>query len=208
VPPRLPATGGPIVIDGIGFRQNSVVSVNGVSATVTSVSPTQITAVAPASAGITGNVLVQVHDPQTLGVAIIADGLSYDAQNGDELAIVTAPANTVALGVPLSFTVKAMNWNNQVPAAGVIVNYAVTYGSAALGCGQITCNVMTAGDGTATIPVSATSNSLAGVTASLSNGANIAAEFTGGLRLRSAPLHPTSIWRLAQLHNGTLRDWS
>jgi len=207
VPPRLPATGGPIVIDGIGFRQNSVVSVNGVSATVTSVSPTQITAVAP-SAGITGNVLVQMHDPQTLGVAIIADGLSYDAQNGDELAIVTAPANTVALGVPLSFTVKAMNWNNQVPAAGVIVNYAVTYGSAALGCGQITCNVMTAGDGTATIPVSATSNSLAGVTASLSNGANIAAEFTGGLRLRSAPLHPTSIWRLAQLHNGTLRDWS
>jgi IPT/TIG domain len=190
VPPRLPATGGPIVIDGIGFRQNSVVSVNGVSATVTSVSPTQITAVAPASAGITGNVLVQMHDPQTLGVAIIADGLSYDAQNGDELAIVTAPANTVALGVPLSFTVKAMNWNNQVPAAGVIVNYAVTYGSAALGCGQITCNVMTAGDGTATIPVSATSNSLAGVTASLSNGANIAAEFTGGLPFAISAITP------------------
>jgi hypothetical protein len=208
VPPRLPATGGPIVIDGIGFRQNSVVSVNGVSATVTSVSPTQITAVAPASAGITGNVLAQVQDPQTLGVAIIADGLSYDAQNGDELAIVTAPANTVALGVPLSFTVKAMNWNNQFPAAGVMVNYAVTYGSAALGCGQITCNVMTAGDGTATIPVSATSNSLAGSQPHSVMERISPRNSPAGCRLRSAPLHPTSIWRLAQLHNLTLRDWS
>jgi DNA-binding transcriptional regulator YdaS (Cro superfamily) len=179
-PPRLSATGGPIVIDGIGFHQNSLVSVNGVAATVTSVSPTQITAVAPASAGVTGNVLVQVQDPQTLGVSIIAGGLSYDAQNGDELAIVTAPANTIALGVPVPFTVKAMNWNNQFPAAGVTVNYAVTGGSAALGCGQTTCNLTTAGDGTATILVSATTNSLARVTASLTNGSNIATEFTGG----------------------------
>ncbi len=180
-PQRLPSTGGPIVIDGIGFRPNSLVTINNVPATVTSVSPTQITAVAPASAGVTGNVLVQVQDPQTLGVAIIADSLSYDAQNGDELAIVTAPANTVALGVPLPFTVKAMNWNNQFPAAGVTVNYAVTEGSAALGCGQTACSVTTAGDGTAMILVSATSNSLAQVTASLSNGANIATEFTGGV---------------------------
>ena len=179
-PPRLPASGGPIVIDGIGFRPNSVVTVNSVPATVTSVSPTQITAVAPASGGVTGNVLVQVQDPQTLGVTIIADGLSYDAQNGDELAIVTAPSNTVALGVPLPFTVKAMNWNNQFPAAGVTVKFAVTEGSAALGCRQTTCSVTTAGDGTATIMVSATSDSLTQVTASLTNGTNIVAEFTGG----------------------------
>jgi hypothetical protein len=178
-PSRLPATGGPIVIDGIGFRPNSVVIVNGVSALVTSVSPTQITAVAPASAGVTGNVLLEVQDPWTRGVAIIADGLSYDAQNGDELAIVTAPANAVALGVPLPFTVRAMNWDNQSPAAGVTVSYTVTEGSAAFGCGQTMCTVTTAGDGTATLMVSPTSASLAQVTASLSNGASIASEFTG-----------------------------
>jgi hypothetical protein len=178
-PPRLPATGGPIVIDGIGFAPDSVVAVNGLPAVVTSVSPTQITAIAPPSAGATGNVLVQVQDPQTLGVAIIADGLSYNAQNGDELGIVTAPANTVALGVPLPFTVRAMNWDNQLPAAGVTVTYSVAEGAAALGCGQPTCSVTTAGDGTATVLVSATSTALARVTASLTNGANISAEFTG-----------------------------
>lgn len=180
-PPRLPAMGGPIVINGIGFRPNSVVTVNGVPATVASVAPTQITAVAPPSAGFTGNVQVQVQDPQTLGVAIIADGLSYNAQNGDELAIVTAPANTVALGVPLPFTVRAMSWNNQSPAAGVTVKYGVTEGIAALDCGQTTCGVTTAGDGTATVMVAATSTSLAQVTATLTNGANIATEFSGGI---------------------------
>ena len=179
-PSRLPVTGGPIVIDGIGFHANSVVLVNNLPAMVTSVSPTQITAVAPASGGVTGNVLVEVQDPQTLGAAIIADGLSYDAQNGDELEIVTAPANAVALGVPLPFTVRAMNWDDQSPAAGVTVTYSVTEGSAALGCGQPSCAATTAGDGTATVMVSATSAALAQVSASLSNGASIAAEFTGG----------------------------
>jgi IPT/TIG domain len=178
-PPRLPPIGGPIVIKGFGFRPNSIVMVNNVPATVTSVSPTEITAVAPASLGVTGNVLVEVQDPQTLGVTIIADGLSYDAQNGDELAIMTAPVNTVGLGVPLPFTVRAMDWDNQLPASGVSVSYSVTEGSAALGCGQATCSVTTAGDGTATMMVTATSTALARITASLTNGANIAAEFTG-----------------------------
>ena len=190
-PSRLPATGGPIVINGIGFHPNSVVIVNGLPAIVTSISPTQITAIAPASDGVYGNVLVQVLDPLTLGVAIIADGLSYNAQNGDELAIVTAPANTIALGVPLPFTVRAMNWNNQSPAAGVTVNYSVTEGSAALDCGQTICSVTTAGDGTATVMATATSTSLAQVTASLTNGVNIATEFIGGTAPTISAITPT-----------------
>ena len=179
MPSRLPAAGGPVVINGVGFHQNSVVLVNNVPAAVTSISPTQITANAPASGGVSGNVLVEVQDPQTLGIAIIADGLSYDAQNGDELAIVTAPSNVVAMGVPLPFTIRAMNWNDQAPAAGVTVSYSVTEGSATLGCSQNVCNVITAGDGTATAMVTATTTSLAKVTARLTNGVSVAAEFTG-----------------------------
>jgi len=180
-PSRLPSTGGPIVITGAGFRPNSVVTVNGVPAAVTGVSPTQITAIAPASGGFTGNVQVQVQDPQTLGVTIIADGLSYNAQNGDQLSIVTAPANTVSIGVPYPFTVRVMDWDDQAPAAGVTVTYSVAEGSVALGCGNSTCSVTTVGDGTATLMVSATSGSLARVVATLSNGATITSEFTGGI---------------------------
>ncbi|MBV8629798.1 MAG: IPT/TIG domain-containing protein [Silvibacterium sp.] len=178
-PSRLPASGGAIVITGVGFRPNSIVLVNNAPAAVTSVSPTQIIAVVPASGGVTGNVLVEVQDPKTLGVTIIADGLSYDAQNGDELAIVTAPGNSVPTGVPLPFTVRAMNWNDQSPAAGVTVSYSVTKGSATLDCGQPVCRTTTGGDGTATVMVKANATNLTTVTASLTNGASIAAEFTG-----------------------------
>ncbi len=68
-PLLLPSTGGPIAITGMGFRANSVVTVNGVNARRHQRLSHEITAIAPPSAGVTGNVLVQVQDPQTLGVA-------------------------------------------------------------------------------------------------------------------------------------------
>ena len=178
-PARLPVSGGPIVIEGIGFRLNSTVTVNGVPAAVTSVSPTEITAVAPASGGVTGNVLVQVQDPQTLGIAVIEDGLSYQAENGDLLAVVTAPSGSVSMGVPLPFTVRALDETGQLPAAGVTVTFTVTEGAAALSCGAASCSAITAADGTATVFVSASSASLTQITASLTNGATTLAEFTG-----------------------------
>ena len=48
-PPRLPASGGPIVIHGMGFRPSDTVLVGGQNATVTSISPNEITAIAPAA---------------------------------------------------------------------------------------------------------------------------------------------------------------
>ncbi|MGB0123009.1 MAG: IPT/TIG domain-containing protein [Silvibacterium sp.] len=175
-PLLLPSTGGPIAITGLGFRANSVVTVNGVNAPVASVSPTEITAIAPPSAGVTGNVLVQVEDPQTLGVAVIADGLSYDAQNADTLGIATAPSGSVAAGAPLPFTVVAANGAS--PAAGATVTFTVTEGAATLACGQASCSVVTAANGTATLSVAANSTSLTQVTAALTNGATVATAFT------------------------------
>jgi len=56
-PQRLPATGGPIVIHGMGFRMADTVLVNGQPALVTSISPNEITAIAPpAGTGVSGSV--------------------------------------------------------------------------------------------------------------------------------------------------------
>ncbi|MBT9333202.1 IPT/TIG domain-containing protein [Paracidobacterium acidisoli] len=178
-PARLPVSGGPILIAGMGFHLNSTVTVNGNPAEVTSVSPTEITAIAPASGGTTGNVLVEVEDPQTLGMAAIEDGLSYEAENGDLLAVVTAPSGSVDMGVPLPFTVRALDETGQIPASGVTVTFRVTEGAAALGCGAASCSVVTGEDGTAAVLVSAASTALTQITASLSNGATTLAEFTG-----------------------------
>ena len=46
-PPRLPAAGGPIVIHGMGFRPSDTVLIGGQKAIVTSISPNEITAIAP-----------------------------------------------------------------------------------------------------------------------------------------------------------------
>jgi hypothetical protein len=156
-PTRLPMTGGPIVIHGMGFRPVDTVRVGGLAAVVTSVSPNEITAIAPAAGnGLSGSVDVEVDDlPIDSAFASIAGGISYDAGTGDSLKLDTAPANTVPIGVPLPFTVTALGADLS-PAGGVIVVYSVRSGSATLGCGQLHCAVTATGDGLATMTVSAT----------------------------------------------------
>jgi len=136
-------------------------------------------------------------------VAVIADGLSYNAQNGDGLTILTAPANTIATGVPVPFTVKAVNVDDQAPAGGVTVAYSVTEGTATLGCGQTICNVTTAADGTATLMVSANSATLAQIKASLTNGASVIAEFSGGIPPVLSALTPN-----LYLAIGAVTEWN
>ena len=178
-PARLGPSGGPIVIEGMGFRPNAVVLVNGVNAAVSSVTPTEITAVAPASGGATGAVAVTVSDPQTLGSASILDGLSYDAFGSDQIGVMSGPSGTLSEDVPVPFTVRVMGANNVTPAANVVVTYSVAQGSAALGCGAATCNAITNGAGLATMMVSPTSTQPTQVKAALTNTASVMAEFNG-----------------------------
>ena len=189
-PARLPAAGGQIVIHGMGFGANCVVTVNDEPATVTSMTPNTIVATAPASGGATGMVLVEVEDTRTLGVTAIADGLSYDANGNDAISLVTAPMGGVPMGVPEPLTVRAMDVASQTPAPGDTVTVALTEGTAALGCGQSTCSATTAGDGTATVMVTATSPALAQITASLTDGSSVLAEFTGAAPAAIAALTP------------------
>lgn len=189
-PARLPANGGQIVIRGMGFRPGMMVAVNNVRAQVVSVTPSTIVAEAPASSGVTGEVLVEVQDPATLGVANMAGALSYDAQGSDAVSILTAPMGTAPIGVPEPFTVRAIDTVSQNPAAGVTVTFAVTEGAAALGCGQNTCSVVTAGDGTAILSITATTSSLTQITAGLANGSQVIAEFSGTTPASIAALTP------------------
>lgn len=180
-PTRLPASGGTITIEGMGFRMADTVTVGGLAATVTSISPNQITAVAPpAPRGVTGPVDVEVDDlPAFYAAAVIPGGVSYDAGTGDELKLDTAPANTVPVGEPLPFSVTALG-SDLTAAGGVSVIYAVASGTATLACGLPVCTVVASGDGRATMNVTATSGTWSIVTASLTNGASVEAQFAGG----------------------------
>ena len=180
-PARLPASGGSITIEGMGFRLADTVMVGGQAATVTSIAPNQITAVAPpAQAGVTGSVDVEVDDqPVFYAAAVIPGGVSYNSGNGDALTLNTAPSNTVPIGEPLPFSVTALG-SNLTPAGGVTVIYTVTSGTATLGCGLPVCSVVATGDGHATMNVTATNTTWSIVTAALTNGSSLQAQFVGG----------------------------
>jgi hypothetical protein len=189
-PARLSVNGGQMVIQGMGFRPTISVLVNGVAAPVLSATPTTIVAMAPPSGGATGTALVQLQDSQTLGVAAIATGVSYDAEPDDAISLLSAPLGSVPMGVPEPFAIRAINVTTQTPAVGVTVSFAVTEGTAALGCGQNLCGATTAGDGTAMMTVTPNSAAVAQVTASLANASSVLAEFTGAIPPSVAALTP------------------
>ncbi len=180
-PQRLPAGGGAFVIHGMGFRLGDTVMVGGQPALVTSISPNEITAIAPpAASGVTGSVDVEVDDqPLFYAAAIVSSGISYDSGKGDALTLLTAPMNTVPTGVPMPFTVTALG-PDLTPAGGVTVLYTVTSGTAKLACGQPVCSVTATGDGRATMNVTAVDATWSIVTATLTNGATLQAHFVGG----------------------------
>ncbi len=192
-PPRLPASGGAIVIHGMGFRLADTVQVGGQAAMVTSISPNEITAIAPhAASGVTGSVNVEVDDqPIYYASTVISGGISYDSGLGDALTLMSAnePTGTVPIGVPEAFSVIALG-ANQVPVGGVSVIYTVVSGSATLGCGQKTCTVATTGAGLASMNVTAVSSAWSIVTASLTNGSSLEVEFCGGTPPTLASLTP------------------
>ena len=190
-PARLPASGGAIVIHGMGFRLGDTVQVGGQQAVITSIAPNEITAIAPpAKTGVTGSVDVEVDDlPIFYAAAVDVGGISYDAATGDALTLVTAPMNTVPLGVPLPFSVVALGADQQ-PAGGVTVLYTVTSGTATLSCGQPACAVTASGDGHATVNLTAVDGTLSIVTASLLNGSSLQAHFAGGTAPAIAALTP------------------
>ena len=188
-PEHLPLGGGPIAIYGTGFRPGDTVKVGGKAAVVTSISPNEITAIAPVGTAA-GSVDVEVDEPASYNaVAVVTGGLSYDAGTGDSLHLVTAPVNTVGIGVPLPFAVTALD-ASLAPASGVTVTYTVTSGAATLGCGASACAVTATGDGQATMTVTAVNSSIAVVTASLANGASLQAHFTGGTAPALSALTP------------------
>jgi hypothetical protein len=97
--------------------------------------------------------------------------------------------NTVPLSVPIPFTVTALT-PALTPASGVTVVYKVTSGTATLACGLPTCSVTATGDGRATMNVTAVDGTWSIVTASLTNGSSLQAQFAGGTPPALASLTP------------------
>ncbi len=191
MPQRLPLAGGTIRIVGCGFRPGMVVSIGPqVFASVTSITPTLIQAIAPATASASGSLDLVVYDAVTNGSAVIAAGISYGAASGDTLSITTALPAAGSVGAANPLIVRVFGPDQVTPIAGVPVSFSILQGAASFeGCDSSTCSSTTTSDGYATALVVPGAVGLIKVRASLTNGASLSSEVTGADALAILPVN-------------------
>ncbi len=159
-PAAVSLAGGQIVISGEGFRQGNQVSVNGVPATVVSLSANQVIARVPsmAAAGVTQGtpVDVMVTDVATGGQTDIADGFLYSSVQPNEMVVATQPtALETGVTAATAFTVQLLKSDGGTPIANASVQFSVVSGMAKFeACsGAATCTLQTDATGTASTAV-------------------------------------------------------
>ena len=180
-PERLPPAGGRIQIDGTGFRPGMSVTLGTqIVAVVNEITPTHIVAIAPAYAAASGSLDLVVRDPLTNGTAVIAGGISYGSAGGDTMSVATAPPSTVNVAATAPFSVRVFESDQVTPVAGVPVTFSVLQGTALFSdCAASVCNVITSGDGYATVLVMPGAAGLIKLQAALTNSVSLDAELTG-----------------------------
>ena len=179
-PARMTSAGGAVRILGCGFEPGNTVTIGGISATVTGVSPTEIDAVAPSLAALAGqtNNDVTVTDLRTGGTTTITGGLIYGSATGDVLLLVQAPSGNQFTGVPQTFGVRLVNSSGN-PVLNGTVHFAVLSGAAAFSaCGLNACDITTDAGGNALARVTATAPGVIAVQASIAGGSTVNAQFT------------------------------
>ena len=149
-PTTVNLAGGQIAISGEGFRQGNQVSVNGVPATVVSVSANQIVAKAPsmaaAHASLGTAVDVMVTDVATGGTTDIGNGYIYSNVLPDVMVVESQPAALeTGITAALPFAVQLLKSDGVTPIANASVQFAVVSGAAGFGAcaGASTCTLRT-----------------------------------------------------------------
>jgi hypothetical protein len=162
-PATLGAGGGQITVSGTGFQLGNEVLIDGVAATVSSWTSTQIVATAPSMAvvGASGGTAVDVEvlDTSTGGMTDMQAALTYSQGTKDVVALVSAPASLETGYVAATpFAVRVFASDGVTPAKGASVSFVVvgSGGGAAVatGCGAgVGCVVTTDATGLAATPL-------------------------------------------------------
>lgn len=152
--------GGQIAISGEGFRRGNQVSVNGVPATVMSLSSNQIVVKVPsmlaAGASLATPVDVMVTDIATGGETDIASALAYSDVLPDVMGVVSQPAALeTGMTASVPFSVQLLKADGVTPIANAVVQFSVASGGAGFGmCGGAkTCTLQTDAAGTVSTTV-------------------------------------------------------
>ncbi|WP_222597526.1 IPT/TIG domain-containing protein [Edaphobacter albus] len=144
-PTVLPAKGGAITINGMGFRAGNIVTINGVPTSVSSWTANTITAIAPSQRSNTAVTAdVTIRDLASGGTTTMTAALTYQAPLPD-LTLLSTPSGLIFTGIAsaLPFAVKALAADGTTPLADIPVTFSASGPVRFEACGQSTCTLTT-----------------------------------------------------------------
>ncbi len=194
-PASVPASGGVVTITGMGFRAGNAVSVNGVSAAVSSWTANTIVATVPSlrTLGVSTALVadVRVQDLASGGATVMTAALSYAAPTST-LNLIVAPTGTVFIGDTAYFTVQAIAADGATPLANQSITFTATGATAIFGaCAAATCTLVTDATGTASTTIVPQAAGTVTLTATGSAG-TVTDAFTAAVRVRTiTAVNPT-----------------
>lgn len=196
-PARASTAGGtPLTITGYGFVPGVKVRVAGTLATLVSVSPEEISALAPAlSDGVKD---VSVEDPATGGITTLTGALTYGAASTDKIVLLLGSNPQVPVGAqaPNPMRVRVVMADGVTPVAGASVTFSAPADTVALGpCGARICTLASNDAGEASITITVKAAGTTTITATLYNAQWVAGGVNGVASTLALKAVPPTLYR-------------
>jgi hypothetical protein len=190
IPPRIPANGGAITLQGIGLAPGLTVTVGNTIVPLLATDASQILVSAPAQSD--GLQTVTITDPVSGAFSIMTNALTFGAAPTDEILLLQGANPPTPLGTQATnqVTVRVVASDGATAVNGATVGWSTTNGVTLSACGGgSSCSVITDESGIASTFVTPAAAGVATITATLAPGVyNPAQSVSGTLLATSSPL--------------------
>lgn len=171
-PVRIPVSGAPVVVQGIGFSSNLASSIGSATATQIATSSTQMTLAAPAHSDGVQNVTVS--DAVSGASTSMTGAITYGAAASDSLKMLLGTNPAIAVGVQATYPmiVQVVASDGVTPVAGATIGWSATNNLQLSACGKASfCSTATDQSGYASTWLTPAALGVSTITATLAPGA-------------------------------------
>jgi hypothetical protein len=170
-PPRVPVSGGAIILQGTGFAPGLTVTVGSTSAPLLAINAGQMLASVPAQSD--GPQTVTITDPVSGAFSIMTSALTFGAASTDRLVLLEGvnPPTPVGAQAVNPVIVRVLASDGITPVNGATLGWATTNGATLSTCGGAsTCSAISDESGMASTWVTPAASGSAVITATLAPG--------------------------------------
>lgn len=170
-PSRIPVSGGPVLVQGIGFAPGFAAAIGSFTATQLLTSSTQLTLAAPAQGDGVQN--LSVSDPVSGASTTITNALTYGAASTDSIVLLSGLNPSTPVGVPATnpLIVRVVASDGITPVSGATIGWSASSNVQLSACGGAqTCAVTSDQSGYASTWLTPTAVGVATITATLAPG--------------------------------------